>query len=45
MWPVVGHKGAGEGKRPERLKEVRRQYHGEMPVVGRGLGVAGRSPG
>ena len=44
MWPVEGHQGAGEGKGPERLTEDGRQCHGEMPGVGRGLGVAGRGP-
>jgi len=45
VWPVVGHYGVGEGKRPERLTEDGSQCHGWMPGGGRGLGVAGRGPG
>jgi len=45
VWSVVGDSGAGEEKRPERLREDRRQCHGGMPGVGRGLRAAGRGPG
>ena len=45
VWPVVGHLGVGEGKRPEQLTEDGRQYPGGMPGAGRDLGVAGRRPG
>jgi len=45
VWLVVEHWGVGGEKRPERLTGDGRQCPGGMLGVGRGSGVAGRSPG